>query len=157
MLTLSSSGRPDSGICKFLDPQADYSAEFGHAEVMSKTDAEAHIEGPLSDALAQLDSLIQNTFMVELPPDLRWDALLLTFTIAIMLFFARSGRGSRGADGHERRVGFWQFLFRKKSTLTFPPESISGYGRWNSYCGRCGWFLYWQRLVLVRRPLSLAY
>lgn len=114
MLTRSSSGRPDSGICKFLDPQADYSAEFGHAEVMSKTDAEAQIEGPLSDALAQLDSLIQNTFMVELPPDLRWDALLLTFTIAIMLFFARAGRGSRGADGHERKAGLWQFLFPRE-------------------------------------------
>ena len=45
---------------------------------MNKTDTEPHVEGPLSDALAQLDSLIQHTFRVELPPDLRWDALLLT-------------------------------------------------------------------------------
>jgi sterol desaturase/sphingolipid hydroxylase (fatty acid hydroxylase superfamily) len=80
---------------------------------VSNIETETTIQGPLSDALVRLGSLAQDTFMVEVPADLRWNALLLMFVIAMILFFIRSGHGSRGADGHERKSGLLAFLLPK--------------------------------------------
>jgi len=80
----------------------------------SSTGDQAAPQGPLTDALSRAHDLVQNTFMVEVPPDLRWDALLLTFAIATTLFIVRSGRGSRGADGRERAAGYLTYLFPRE-------------------------------------------
>jgi sterol desaturase/sphingolipid hydroxylase (fatty acid hydroxylase superfamily) len=81
---------------------------------MSSNEINHPNQGPLADAMAQLNTLIHDSLLIELPADLHWNALLLTFIIATFLFILRSGRGSRGADGDERSASLGQFLFPKE-------------------------------------------
>jgi sterol desaturase/sphingolipid hydroxylase (fatty acid hydroxylase superfamily) len=58
--------------------------------------------GPLSEIFAWLGS--------NLPQDLHWSVLSLTLVIAVFIWWARDGRGSKGADGRERKSGLLEFL-----------------------------------------------
>ena len=49
----------------------------------------------------------------SIPRDLHWQYLAMTFVIATFLWWFRSGRGSRGADGYERKADFLTYLLPK--------------------------------------------
>ena len=68
------------------------------------------IVGPFTDMAQQLSSVAWSTMAANIPGDLHWDRILITLFIAILLFFYYQGRGSKGADGGERKVGILQFL-----------------------------------------------
>ena len=62
--------------------------------------------GPLSDIVTTSWQI----FVANLPRDLTWPILLLTLSLAVLLWAARKGRGSKDASGRERPAGLMQFL-----------------------------------------------
>jgi hypothetical protein len=45
---------------------------------------------------------------------LHWPLLALMLATGLAFFVIRAGRGARGADGHERRVGLTEYLLPRK-------------------------------------------
>ncbi|MEH6592907.1 MAG: fatty acid hydroxylase family protein, partial [Halioglobus sp.] len=69
--------------------------------------------GPLTEASDWLANFIWQDLASAVPHDLQWKIILLTLAIATGIFWARGGRGSRGADGGERKANLLQYLFPK--------------------------------------------
>jgi sterol desaturase/sphingolipid hydroxylase (fatty acid hydroxylase superfamily) len=68
------------------------------------------IVGPFTDMVQQFPTAVWNAIASNIPGDLHWDRILITLFFAILIFFYYQGRGSKGADGYERKVGILQFL-----------------------------------------------
>ncbi|MFK7733554.1 MAG: sterol desaturase family protein [Pseudomonadales bacterium] len=64
------------------------------------------LSGPFTELSNELFDVLAN----NLPSDLHWKTLLLTAVIALFIWWKRGGRGSKGADGHERAAGILEFL-----------------------------------------------
>jgi sterol desaturase/sphingolipid hydroxylase (fatty acid hydroxylase superfamily) len=78
--------------------------------------------GPLTEIV---DTLWQ-TGAAHLPVDLHWQSILLTLLVAIFIWRVRTGHGSRGADGRERKAGLLQFLL-PKDIYTHPSARVDVY------------------------------
>ena len=70
----------------------------------------AQIIGPFNESRQQLAVFLWDTSAANIPDDLHWDVLLLTVLLGIAIYLVRGGRGAKGANGRERRVGLLQFL-----------------------------------------------
>ena len=68
------------------------------------------IVGPFADLIQRLGGDAWDIAAANIPRDLHWQTVLLTATIAALIWMVRSGHGSKGADGRERRTGLVQFL-----------------------------------------------
>ena len=68
------------------------------------------IVGPLTNILQNAGDLTWKTLASNIPSDLHLPVILLTLIIATGIWFIRDGRGSKGADGKERRATLLQFL-----------------------------------------------
>lgn len=66
--------------------------------------------GPLAEILRSIAEYVWSSTAGQVPPDLQWPSLFLTLLLSIALYFYRSGRGSRGADGRERQRSFLSFI-----------------------------------------------
>lgn len=62
--------------------------------------------GPFTEIIELSWSMLAN----NIPTDLRWDRLLITLFLALTLYLVFQGRGSKGADGRERKAGLLEFL-----------------------------------------------
>jgi sterol desaturase/sphingolipid hydroxylase (fatty acid hydroxylase superfamily) len=69
--------------------------------------------GPLTTLVDSGTQYVRDSLTAFYPEDLQLPSLLLTLVLASLLYWYRSGRGSRGADGQERPVGFLTFLLPK--------------------------------------------
>ena len=69
--------------------------------------------GPLTNLVSYSTQYIRDSLADFYPADLQLPSLLLTLVLASLLYWYRSGRGARGADGRERSAGFFTFLFPK--------------------------------------------
>ena len=78
-----------------------------------KQDQETVI-GPFSDLLMQIKAALVQAVLPSAPSSFWWPLLLLTIVIAIYFWWSRNGRGAKGADGREREMGFWEYLFPKE-------------------------------------------
>lgn len=69
------------------------------------------------DVTGPFTEMVQFTWTVlanNVPTDLRWDRLLITFLLALCIYLLLKGRGARGANGRERQsAGLLQFLLPK--------------------------------------------
>jgi len=68
------------------------------------------IVGPLTNILQRAGNLTWETLASNIPMDLHLPVILLTLVIATGIWLIRDGRGSKGADGRERRATLLQFL-----------------------------------------------
>jgi sterol desaturase/sphingolipid hydroxylase (fatty acid hydroxylase superfamily) len=68
------------------------------------------IVGPLTNILQGGGDLTWETLASNIPADLHLPVILLTLIIATGIWLIRDGRGSKGADGRERRATLLQFL-----------------------------------------------
>lgn len=71
--------------------------------------ASSEIVGPFTDILRTAVDITA----ANIPRDLHWRVILLTFFIATLIWMLRRGHGSKGADGRERKVGLFEFLLPK--------------------------------------------
>lgn len=69
--------------------------------------------GPLTETVESVSSYIWGIVSSNTPNDLQPRVLIITLTLAVIIFLLRKGHGSKGADGKERKVGLLQFLFPK--------------------------------------------
>ena len=67
------------------------------------------IVGPFSDIVQKGGKIIGD----NIPQDLQLNVLVLTFVFASLIWLFRKGHGSKGADGQERRTGFFKFILPK--------------------------------------------
>ena len=75
-------------------------------EAISTQLNDSEIVGPFTDLVQRSSDIIA----ANLPQDLHWQIILLTLTLATLIWFIRDGHGSKGSDGRERQVGLLQFL-----------------------------------------------
>ena len=73
----------------------------------------AEVTGPFTDMLQQSWAIVWDTTAANVPRDLQWQVLLLTVFLAVLIYLIRQGRGARGADGRERKVGILEYLLPK--------------------------------------------
>ena len=90
--------------------------------VQGQSSSSEALLGPLTEMLRTVGNVAWDITSQNIPRDLHWQYLAMTFVIATFLWWFRSGRGSRGADGYERKAGFLTYLLPKTSTLMFQPE-----------------------------------
>lgn len=76
----------------------------------SNTPGEEAIVGPFTDMVQQIFPVVWDTAAANIPGDLHWDRLVITFVLAIALFYYFRGRGSKGADGRERAASLREYL-----------------------------------------------
>ena len=69
--------------------------------------------GPFTEMAQSVAAVVWDTAAANVPRDLHWRTLLLTVFLAILIYLLRRGRGARGADGRERKVGLGEFLLPK--------------------------------------------
>jgi sterol desaturase/sphingolipid hydroxylase (fatty acid hydroxylase superfamily) len=67
--------------------------------------------GPLSETSQEIGSFIWQIIASNIPRDLHWQFLAVTLVLAVFIWLARKGHGSRGADGRERPAPLLKFLF----------------------------------------------
>jgi len=67
--------------------------------------------GPLSETIQEIGGFIWQIIANNLPRDLHWQFLAVTLVLAVFIWLARKGHGSRGADGRERPAPLLKFLF----------------------------------------------
>ena len=68
------------------------------------------IVGPFTEMVQQTSSFVWEILAANTPRDLHWRVILLTVTIAILIWLIRGGHGSKGVDGRERKAGLPEFL-----------------------------------------------
>ena len=78
--------------------------------VASESSFPEPLMGPLTEMLRGVGSVALDVIGQNIPRDLHWQYLAMTFVIATFLWWFRSGRGSRGADGYERKADFLTYL-----------------------------------------------
>ena len=71
----------------------------------------SELVGPLSETSQEIGSFIWQIIASNLPRDLHWQFLAVTLVLAVFIWLARKGHGSRGADGRERPAPLLKFLF----------------------------------------------
>ena len=71
------------------------------------------VVGPFTDMVQRASSVVWDVTSTNIPGDLHWDRILITLTIALLIFVFYRGSGSKGADGKVRQVGIVQFLLPK--------------------------------------------
>ena len=69
--------------------------------------------GPLTEMLKSAGNVALELVGQNIPRDLHWQYILVTLVIATGLWWFRAGRGSRGADGHERQADLLTYLLPK--------------------------------------------
>lgn len=73
------------------------------------------ILGPFSEITNQVSESVWNAvFPSSTMSSLWWPLLVLTLLISSLFWLLRGGRGAKDADGHERPMGFFEYLFPKK-------------------------------------------
>ncbi|MFT5572816.1 MAG: sterol desaturase/sphingolipid hydroxylase (fatty acid hydroxylase superfamily) [Cryomorphaceae bacterium] len=70
--------------------------------------------GPFSDLILQVKGALLNAVLPSAPSSFWWPLLLLTLAIAVYFWISRNGRGAKGANGQERPMGFWEYLFPRE-------------------------------------------
>ena len=87
-------------------------------------EASAEILGPFSDLANRISEAL---WLAVLPGSttnsLWWPLLALTGLMAAALWALRGGRGAKGPDGHERALGFWEYLL-PKTILRHPSAKV---------------------------------
>ena len=78
--------------------------------VASESSFPEPLMGPLTEMLQGVGSVALDVIGQNIPRDLHWQYLAMTFVIATFLWWFKSGRGSRGADGYERKADFLRYL-----------------------------------------------
>ena len=81
--------------------------------VASESSSLEPLLGPLNEMLQGAGNVAWDIIGQNIPRDLHWQYLAMTFVIATFLWCFRSGRGSRGADGYERKADFLTYLLPK--------------------------------------------
>lgn len=71
------------------------------------------IVGPFTDIVQQTSIFIWDITANNVPRDLHWDRLLITFFLAICLFVFYRGNGSKNGKGEVRKTGFLEYLLPK--------------------------------------------
>lgn len=72
------------------------------------------ILGPFSDITNQIADALWNAVLPGSPgASLSWELLTLTVITATAFWIFRKGRGAKGADGKERRVGLLEYILPK--------------------------------------------
>jgi sterol desaturase/sphingolipid hydroxylase (fatty acid hydroxylase superfamily) len=72
--------------------------------------------GPLTDmagAVERASNIAWEIIAANVPQDLHWEIVLLTLTIATLIWRIRNGHGSKGVDGRVRKTSLSQFLLPK--------------------------------------------
>ena len=78
-------------------------------------EASAEILGPFSDITNRVaDALLNAFFPSSTMSSLWWPLLALTAFITMLFWLFRRGRGAKDADGHERQMGFLEYLLPKR-------------------------------------------
>ena len=72
-----------------------------------------NIVGPFTQMSQTVANFFLDTAATNIPKDLEWEVVLLTLTIAGLIWFARDGHGSKGVDGRVRKAGLLKFLLPK--------------------------------------------
>lgn len=71
--------------------------------------------GPYSEIAARVaDALYEAVLPSSRSGTLHWPLLALMLATGLAFFVIRAGRGARGADGHERRVGLAEYLLPRE-------------------------------------------
>src|ERR1700722_8600665 len=71
--------------------------------------------GPYSEVATRIaDALYEAVLPSSRSGTLHWPLLALMLAIGLALFVIRAGRGARGADGRERKVGLAQYLLPRE-------------------------------------------
>jgi sterol desaturase/sphingolipid hydroxylase (fatty acid hydroxylase superfamily) len=69
-----------------------------------------NIVGPFTQMSQTVANFVWDKVSTNIPKDLEWEIVLLTLTIAGLIWFIRRGHGSKGVDGRVRKAGLFQFL-----------------------------------------------
>lgn len=77
-------------------------------------DTAAQAVGPFTELVEKYGPRVWDTLIANVPRDLRWGWLILMFSIALLIFVFRKGRGAKGADGRERHCGLIEFLLPRE-------------------------------------------
>ncbi|MFT7526802.1 MAG: sterol desaturase/sphingolipid hydroxylase (fatty acid hydroxylase superfamily) [Arenicella sp.] len=72
------------------------------------------VVGPFTQMASQVGDALVDAIAPGPPSSFWWPLLALTLTISGVFWVYRKGRGAKGADGHERQMGFWQYLAPKE-------------------------------------------
>ncbi|MEH6570316.1 MAG: sterol desaturase family protein [Halioglobus sp.] len=91
--------------------------------IVELTPASPETTGPLTELVQKASSINWEMTSEHIPRDLHLDVIAITLLIAIFIWFKRKGSGSKGADGHERKSGFLQFLF-PRDIYTHPSARV---------------------------------
>jgi len=87
-------------------------------------DSAEEILGPFSDISNRIAEALWNAiFPSSTTNSLWWPLLVLTAAITIAFWIFRKGRGAKGVDGRERRVGFVDYVL-PKSIYTHPSARV---------------------------------
>ena len=74
------------------------------------TAATETVTGPFTSLTQSAVDLAREVIAPNLPRDLHWEVLVITLIIATLIWLIRTGHGSKGADGRERKTTLAQFL-----------------------------------------------
>ncbi|MGI9287077.1 MAG: sterol desaturase family protein [Pseudomonadales bacterium] len=80
---------------------------------MDSTNDSEEIVGPFTDIIQRATGAVWDIGAANIPQDLHWKTILLTLSIATLIWLVRGGHGSKGVDGRERKTGLLEFLLPK--------------------------------------------
>ncbi|MGA2399211.1 MAG: sterol desaturase family protein [Steroidobacteraceae bacterium] len=98
-----------SGASPFKESARHIAVSAGLADFSKRT------LGPYSEIAARIADVVYEAVLPSSRSGtLHWPLLILTLVIGVGLFVIRAGRGARGADGRERKVGLAEYLLPRE-------------------------------------------